>query len=147
MIHTLRLRLDLSDRLVLLLDEHGHFVKHLRELGKGLFNLLDLGVAFLHLAVGAARSAIAVRVEQLRYEQTHSLGDSIRMERRTACENTCGLSDSVTCLTSSSVACGLTILYCLSTRSLTFFLNSFSITWCSCSKEVKRVLHASTWAF
>lgn len=65
MVYTLRLRLNLRDRLILLLDQHRHLVKHLSELGQGLFNLLDLGVAFLHLAVGTTSGTVAVRVEQL----------------------------------------------------------------------------------
>ena len=51
----------------------------------------------------------------------------------------------MTCLTSSSVAFGLTIRYCLSTRSLTFFLNSFSTTWArqrgDAGRRIPKVTH------
>lgn len=55
---------DLGDRLVLLLDEHRKLVEHLRELGHRPLDLLDLGVALLHLAVRRARGTVAVRVQQ-----------------------------------------------------------------------------------
>ena len=64
-VDALRLRFDLDDCLVLLLDEHGHFREHLGQLGQGLFDLLDFRVSFLHLAIGATGRTIAVRVEQL----------------------------------------------------------------------------------
>ena len=64
-VHSLRLGLDCCDSLVLLLDEHGHLLEHLRELGKGSFDLLDLDMSLLHLSVGTASSTVSVRVEEL----------------------------------------------------------------------------------
>jgi hypothetical protein len=158
-VHTLSLGLDVDDRLVLLLDEHGHLLEHLRKLGDGLLDFLDLDVSVLDFTEGPTRRAVSVGVEQLtaggnRVSRRVAVrGDTGGLSRSTldalltAWEKTCGLSLSTTALTSSSDASGLTILYCLSALSLTFFLNSFSITWCSFSSEVKRVLTASTWVF
>lgn len=56
--------LDLSDGLVLLLDQRRHLAEHLGELGHGLLNLLQLGVTLLYLAVSAAGGTIAVGVEK-----------------------------------------------------------------------------------
>lgn len=64
-IDLLRVVLDHGERLVLLFDEHGHFVEHLRELGQGLFDLLDVIISLLNLAKGAPGVAISVRVEEL----------------------------------------------------------------------------------
>jgi hypothetical protein len=64
-VDALGLVLNIDNDLVLLLDEHRHFVEHLRELGQGLFNLLDLGMTFLDFTVSATGSSVSVRVEEL----------------------------------------------------------------------------------
>lgn len=61
-IDLLRVVLDHGERLVLLFDEHGHFVEHLRELGQGLFDLLDVVISLLNLAEGAPGVTVSVRV-------------------------------------------------------------------------------------
>ena len=57
------LRFDVDDRLVLLFDQHGHFIEHLRQFSEGPFDLLDLGVSFLHFSVCSSSGPISVRVE------------------------------------------------------------------------------------
>lgn len=59
-VDALRLSLDINNGLVLLLDEDGHLGEHLRQLGEGPLNLLDLGVSLLHLAVCASCRAVSV---------------------------------------------------------------------------------------
>lgn len=61
--HLHGLRLDIVDRVVLLLDEHGHVLEHLRELGHGALNLGNLDLTLLDLTVGSAGGSVAVRVE------------------------------------------------------------------------------------
>ena len=55
--------LDRGDRLVLLFDEHGHFVEHLGELGERLFDLFNVVISLLNLAQGAPGVTVSVRVE------------------------------------------------------------------------------------
>jgi hypothetical protein len=64
-VDTLGLTFDIDNSLILLFNQHGHLREHLRELGKGLFDLLDLGVSFLDFTVCASSSTISVRVEKL----------------------------------------------------------------------------------
>lgn len=61
-IHTVCLCLHINDCLILLFNEHGHFLEHLGKLRKGLFNFLNLGMSLLHLPVCASSSTISVRV-------------------------------------------------------------------------------------
>lgn len=65
LVHLLHRLLDLRDRLVLLLDEHCHLLEHLGKLGHRLLDLLQLDVAVLHLALGAARASHARAEESL----------------------------------------------------------------------------------
>lgn len=65
-VDALSLCLNIDDSLVLLFDKHGHLREHLRQLCEGLFDLLDLGMSFLDLAVCASGSSVSIGVEQLR---------------------------------------------------------------------------------
>ena len=82
-VYTLSLTFDIDNSLVLLFDQHGHFREHLRELGKGLFDLLDLGVSFLYFTVCTSGSTISVGVEELTisFASTRTL-NVLRLGRR-----------------------------------------------------------------
>lgn len=62
-----RLRLSLDNRLVLLLDHHGHVVEELGELRQRLLDPLDVLVPGLDLAVGRVGLAVPVRGQQLEF--------------------------------------------------------------------------------
>jgi len=87
-VYALRRVLDVDNHLILLLDQHGHLLEHLRQLRQRPLDLLDLGVSLLDLSVRSTGRAIPVRVEQLMSGHipivlcgTHSLGEHLRVVR------------------------------------------------------------------
>lgn len=65
LVYALSLSFNIRHRLILLFNQHGHFVKHLSELGEGFLNLLNLDMTFLDFTESTAGGAVSVGIEQL----------------------------------------------------------------------------------